>query len=110
MFGHSDCCIPLNAREDGHLAKAAAGSKATDLALLATSFVDVNIQRAFHGEVESVSTPFALPHYCLAAVIGKQADVWAHALPRRIHFPFNNHFQIVGILQFSIYFDEELGG
>jgi len=34
-------------------------------------FFDENIQRTFHGEVEGVSTPFTLPHYYLAAVIGK---------------------------------------
>src|SRR5258706_7740256 len=110
MLRHRDGCIPLTAGQHRHLAKAAAGSQAADLALLAASFFDINIQRTFHGEVEGVSTPFALSHYYFAAVIGKQANVWAHALPSRVYFPFNDHFQIVGVLQFPIYFCEEFGG
>src|SRR6185295_6161633 len=95
VLRHGDRRITLDAGQHRHFSKAAAGSQTTNLALLAAAFSDVNVQRAFHGKVESVSTPFALLHDRLTALVSEQTYVRTHAFPGGVHFPFKDHVQVV---------------
>src|SRR6185369_1920238 len=95
--------------EQRHLAEARARFELTDLFLTA-GLADVNVEGAFHGDVESVSTPLTLPHDLLAAVVSKQAHVRPDALTITVVATLNDYFEIAGILLFAVLFFEEFGG
>ncbi len=78
--------------------------------LLPAGLAHVNIERAFDGDVESVSTPLALAHDLFAGVVSEQPDVWTNALAVAVVASLNDHFEIAGVLLFAVLFFEEFSG
>src|SRR5688572_29747604 len=58
---HCDSSVPFDACKQSHLTKTGSWWKLTDL-LRTGGVVHVNIELAFDSDVESVSSPFTLPH------------------------------------------------
>ena len=78
--------------------------------LLTAVVTHVNIESAFDGDVESVSTPLTLAHDLFAAVVSEQAHVGSHALTVAVITSLNDHFEIAGVLLLAVFFFEEFSG
>ncbi len=70
----------------------------------------VNVERAFDGDVESVSAPLALSHDLFAGIVGEQADVGADALSVRVIATLNYDFEIGSVFLLAVLFFEEFSG
>ena len=75
--------------------------------LLTVAIADVNIECAFNGDIEGVSTPFTLVHDLFAHVVGKQPDVRSNLFAVAVVTTLHDHFEIARILLLAILFFEE---